>query len=182
MRIIAGTHRGKKIILPDLGATRPTTDKVRGAVFNILEHRHLENGFTDISVLDAFAGSGALGLEALSRGASSALFTEQHRNVYSVLSQNVRALFPHAHTLCADATTYTFKQKFDLVFMDPPFNDVALYKKLIHNLLQNDCLNPGAIIYAEMQKTQNIDIPLQLIDERLYGNIKVQFFGTSAKQ
>ncbi|CAO4839989.1 MAG: Ribosomal RNA small subunit methyltransferase D [Holosporales bacterium] len=176
MRIIAGTLRGKKLLMPPQSTTRPTSDKVRGAVFNILEHRHLSHGFKDLHVLDAFSGSGALGLEAYSRGCKSVTFAEKNKEAFGVLKKNVGLNAPNLICCQKDVTTLQFLNKFDLVFMDPPFQDHALYQKLCDHLLAQNCLSDHAIIYVEMGKDNPVSLPFNLIDERQYGAVQVQFY------
>jgi 16S rRNA (guanine966-N2)-methyltransferase len=121
-RIIAGVARGRRLVVPPRGV-RPTTDRVREALFNILATRI---DFRGISVLDLYAGSGALGLEALSRGATSALFVESDQRVAAVLTRNIETLGlpgatvrrgPVASVLSAGA-----RAPVDLVFADPPYD------------------------------------------------------------
>ena len=88
MQIISGKFKKQKFFQPKENKTRPTTSRVRESVFNVLEHTVLENGFENLSCLDTFAGSGALGLEALSRGAKNCFFIEKDRSVFQILCQN----------------------------------------------------------------------------------------------
>ncbi|CAO5676417.1 MAG: Ribosomal RNA small subunit methyltransferase D [Holosporales bacterium] len=162
--------------MPPQSTTRPTSDKVRGAVFNILEHRHLQNGFQDVRVLDAFSGSGSLGIEAYSRGCKSVTFVEKNKDAFDVLKKNVAGLSPDLVCLQKDVTTLSFLNKFDLVFMDPPFQDHALYQKLCDHLLAQNCLSDDAIIYVETAKNHPVSLHFKKVDERQYGSIAVQFY------
>lgn len=126
MRIVAGTHRGRAFDAPEGSDTRPTTDRVREALFSSLFS--IRGGFDGAVVLDAFAGSGALGFEALSRGAKKAVFYERDRKAVGVLRRNAKALGfgPDVATIIdGDVMTQGHKaparDAFDLVFLDPPY-------------------------------------------------------------
>jgi 16S rRNA (guanine966-N2)-methyltransferase len=117
VRIIAGTHRGHRISAPKGAATRPTSDRVRENAFNLI-------GPVDgAAVLDLFAGSGALGLEALSRGAASCVFVESDREACRTINANLDKLKLHATVLCQDAVRALAQERrtFDLVLCDPPY-------------------------------------------------------------
>ncbi|MBE6472023.1 MAG: 16S rRNA (guanine(966)-N(2))-methyltransferase RsmD [Coriobacteriaceae bacterium] len=127
MRIVAGTHRGRVVDAPDGSDTRPTTDRVREALFSTLFS--IRGGFDGAVVLDAFAGSGALGFEALSRGAACAVFYEKSRSAANVVRKNAKSLgfsADQAHVVEADAMAHMRKPPagagFDLVFLDPPYS------------------------------------------------------------
>ena len=122
MRIVAGELRGRVIEAPDGEGTRPTTDRVREALFSSLYS--LRGGFGGAVVLDAFAGSGALGIEALSRGAASATFYESNTKAAAVLKRNLAACGVDAPVVQRDvllAPPTTHQPSFDLVFLDPPY-------------------------------------------------------------
>src|ERR1700745_3200651 len=109
MRIVGGRHRGRRLLAPPGDTVRPTSDRAREALFNILSHGRFAAGgvpFAGASVLDAFAGTGALGLEAMSRGAAEAVFIEQDREALAILRKNVAALGEgaHARIIPGDAT------------------------------------------------------------------------------
>lgn len=120
-RIIAGVAGGRRIVVPPRG-TRPTTDRVRESLFNIVAARM---NVTGLSVLDLYAGSGALGLEALSRGASSALFVESDRHSVAVIARNIETLGLHGATVRRGAVAAVLAAgadaPVDLVFADPPY-------------------------------------------------------------
>ena len=124
MRIVAGSLRGRSIQAPSGDSTRPTTDRVREAIFSSLYS--LRNGFEGAIVLDAFAGSGALGIEAISRGASYAVFCESGKQALKFLKENIASCgisADQARVLAKDVFTQTatFSLVFDLVFFDPPY-------------------------------------------------------------
>lgn len=121
MRIIAGEWRGRKLIAPEGMATRPTADRVRETLFNMLASRI--GSFEELRVADLYAGSGALGLEALSRGAAFACFVEQDARAIAAVRANITALGvgERAQVLARSASTLPPAQPFDLIFADPPY-------------------------------------------------------------
>src|SRR5499433_3621347 len=127
MRIVGGKHRGRRLLAPPGETVRPTSDRAREALFNILSHGNLAADgipFAQKAVLDAFAGTGALGLEALSRGAAEAVFIEQDREALAVLRRNVASLgeSAHAEIVPGDATRPPrARVACAVVFIDPPY-------------------------------------------------------------
>ena len=128
MRIVSGTYRGKTLVTPDGPATRPTSDRARQAVFNILEHAAWSSGVRERRVIDLFAGSGALGFEALSRGAAFCLFVETDEAARGAIRENIGAmeLFGQTRVHRRDATDLGVRPgsdgpAFDLAFLDPPY-------------------------------------------------------------
>lgn len=149
-RIVAGSARGRHLRVPPTG-TRPTTDRVREAVFSALQSRL---DLTDLRVLDLYAGSGGFGLEALSRGAGTALFVESDRRAAAVLRTNISALnFPNAkihigqvHRLLRNPP----KEPFDLVFLDPPYDlPTAELTRDLELLSTHSWLTPAATVLCE---------------------------------
>ncbi len=119
MRIIGGQAGGRRLVVPPAG-TRPTTDRVREALFSSLDA--LLGDWSGLRILDAYAGSGALGLEALSRGASSATFVERDRRTAALLRRNIESVgLPGASVVVADAQQADLPGPYDLVFLDPPY-------------------------------------------------------------
>lgn len=121
MRIIAGDWRGRKLVAPPGLATRPTADRTRETLFSMLASRL--GGFDDLKVADLFAGSGALGLEALSRGAAYATFVETDRGAAKAIEANIAALGARGRSSVRmmSAQALTAGQSFDLIFADPPY-------------------------------------------------------------
>ena len=148
LRIIGGSRGGRVIRFPDARGLRPTADRVRETLFNWLQ--------TEISgahCLDLFAGSGALGMEALSRGAAHALFVDRSRSVCQQLTENLRLLGmePSGEVRCGDALRFLAdppEQQFDIVFLDPPFSD-GLLQQSARLLESANWLSPGALVYLE---------------------------------
>lgn len=126
MRIIAGTWRGRKLVAPKGEATRPTADRTRETLFNMLISRL--GSFEGLRVADLFAGSGALGLEALSRGAQHCLFVEQDRAALDTIRANIAAFEARAHTYVEAGSVMSLRaenQPFDLILADPPYHTGA---------------------------------------------------------
>src|SRR6187551_3436498 len=149
MRIVSGEFRGRPLIAPQGQATRPTSDRARQAIFNILEHAPWSPGMRDLRVMDLFSGSGALGFEALSRGAAFCLFVETDEAARGAIRENVDAmgLFGKTRVHRRDATQLGVRPgadgpAFELAFLDPPYakglGEVALAK-----LAEGGWLQPG---------------------------------------
>lgn len=146
IRIIGGHYRGKKITFPDSAGLRPTPDRVRETLFNWLMH-----DIRNARCLDAFAGSGALGLEALSRGAAEVCLIEQNQSTFKHL-QTVISSFntPQLTLLNRNACDYIRQtnQIFDIIFLDPPF-DTPLLSTCLPLLYERPILPPGGLVYIE---------------------------------
>jgi 16S rRNA (guanine966-N2)-methyltransferase len=129
MRVVAGEFRGRRLVAPESGATRPTTDKVREAIFNALVSLDVLPG---ARVLDLYAGSGALGIEALSRGATHCTFVERHRDALSAIHANIGALGITGRTrvVSGDAAVMARGLEADVAFADPPY-DFAQWPQLL---------------------------------------------------
>jgi 16S rRNA (guanine966-N2)-methyltransferase len=186
LRIVSGEFRGKALVAPAGRATRPTSDRARQAIFNILEHAAWSKGVRDARVIDLFAGSGALGFEALSRGAAFCLFVETDEAARGAIRENVEAmaLFGRTRVHRRDATQLGQRPgadgpAFDLAFLDPPYGkglgDVALAK-----LAAGGWLAPGATAVFE----RGADEPapevagFRPLDERRYGAARVWFLAS----
>ena len=162
IRIIGGRNKSYRIVFNASPALRPTTDRAKETLFSWLQFE-LENK----SCLDLFAGTGSLGLEALSRGAQHVTFVEREKSLYKNIIKNISNLGyeNQIQAVCSDSFKWlkTNKQKFDLIFLDPPF-DLIDYKMLIRAIFQNNVLNEDGKIFLEssrhtsleLSKTQNI--------------------------
>lgn len=153
LRIVGGDHRGRRLHFPDARGLRPTADRVRETLFNWLQGEVYGR-----KVLDLFAGSGALGLEALSRGATSATFVERARPVADQLRQNIEllGLQEQARVETLEAARFLDRAptgQFDLVFVDPPFAD-QLMQGICERLEASGVLNSPAWIYLERDSSQ----------------------------
>jgi len=152
MRIVGGRFRGRTLRGPTSGATRPTSDRLREALFNVLAHAY-DDPAEDARVLDLFAGTGALGLEALSRGARLAVFVEEAAEPRGLIRANVETLGVGGITRIfrRDATklgTAFANDAFDLVFCDPPYGK-GLAEKALASMREGGWLAPGALVIVE---------------------------------
>jgi 16S rRNA (guanine966-N2)-methyltransferase len=177
MRIVAGTHRGRRLHAPDGAGVRPTSDRAREALFNVQAHRPLRADgkptLAETRVIDVFAGTGAMGLEALSRGAAHATFIERDRTALAALEKNIGelSLGPRASVLRGDALNLPpAKEAAGLVFLDPPYGQ-GLAEPALAQLAQKAWLENGAIAIVELGKRDDLAPPaaFTVLDERRYG-------------
>jgi 16S rRNA (guanine966-N2)-methyltransferase len=178
---VAGTLRGRPIAAPDGDATRPTSDRVREAVFNILAHGIDGFALSGVRVLDLFAGTGALGLEALSRGAASCLFVEEDAAARGVIRRNIESfgLTGRTHIYRRDATRLGEalpRERFGLVLADPPYGK-GLGETAIGTAAAGGWLEPGAIVVLEERAGTTIAWPAGFmpLDARTWGDTSVHF-------
>lgn len=155
LRVIAGKWRSRKISFPTIDELRPTSNRVRETLFN-----WLQGSVKGEDCLDLFAGSGACGIEALSRGARSVVFVEKNRDAAGIIKENLRALGADSvNVQCTDVISWLesastpLQQKFGLVFIDPPY-DANLEKSCCWKLEQSGRLKSAALIYLESDKRQ----------------------------
>jgi len=183
MKVTAGTLGGRALIAPPDARVRPTSDKVRQAMFNILAHNDFGVSLADARVADMFAGTGALGIEALSRGASFCLFVDDSAESRGLIRLNVEAFGLTGATKIwrRDATELGpintgSGGPFDLVFLDPPYRK-DLVARCLKSLHEGEWLAPGAIVVAETAEDEPIpDTPgFRQLDERIYGTTRVLF-------
>jgi len=180
MRIIAGKYRAKILQSPKNGVVRPTADRAREALFNILSSK-FGNSWEDCRFLDVFAGTGAVGLEALSRGAQKVGFVDI--NTINVL-QNVKLFAQEKEKI----KIYKFdarnlppaKEKYNLVFLDAPY-EKNLSESALEQLFCKCWLNNAAMIAVETQKNEKFEAPkvFEVVDERIYGPAKFRFLRLS---
>jgi len=175
MRIVAGKFRAKRIEAPKGLATRPTSDRVRQALFNVLEHGAPQFDFTNARVLDLFAGSGALGLEALSRGARFCLFVEESADARAAIRRNVEALSLTGTSKIwrRDATKLGeagSMQPFDLIFLDPPYGK-GLGLDALQSAAAGGWIRDGAVAVLEDRADAAVEPPASFeeLDARVYG-------------
>ncbi len=181
MRIVGGRFRGRGISAPEGRATRPTTDRVREAVFNILEHADFAPALDGARVLDGFAGSGALGLEAASRGARFVLFVETDAKARGIIRANVEALGLSGNTKIwrRDVTRMgrcAPMKPFDVVFLDPPYGR-GLGTAALKALSEGGWMQAGALAVVEEEARSPLELPagFTLADRRTYGDTAVHF-------
>ena len=171
MRVITGTARGRKLNTPENYDIRPTTDNVKEALFNILQF--------DIEgrrVLDLFAGTGQLGIEALSRGASEVVFVDQSRESVRIVKENLKTCGMSAPVFQTNALDFLGScGKFDLIFVDPPY-DAGLYEPVLNTINSVDNLSDGGIIVCEARRETDLPemaAPYRRKKEYRYGKVKI---------
>ncbi|MCW2966930.1 MAG: methyltransferase, partial [Solirubrobacteraceae bacterium] len=173
MRVIAGRLGGRRLVAPKGDATRPTADRVREALFSVL------GDVSDLTVLDLFAGSGALGIEALSRGAREAVFVERAAPALAALTQNLEALGIEAQIHRGDARGFVGNasrsgRTYDLVFLDPPYRDA---ERLGRELDLGSVIAPAGRLVTESDNRSPLDIDLPIRFERRYGDTLIRIHG-----
>jgi 16S rRNA (guanine966-N2)-methyltransferase len=186
--IVSGAFRGKPISAPAGAATRPTSDRARQAIFNILEHAPWSRGVGEARVIDLFAGSGALGLEALSRGAAFCLFVETDEAARGAIRENVEVmqLFGRTRVHRRDATRLGVRPgadgpAFDLAFLDPPYAK-GLGEAALETLAEGGWLAEGATVVFERGAEEPLfEVPgYEPLDKRRYGAARLWFLQFSA--
>src|SRR5690242_19862384 len=170
MRIIAGTHRGHRIAAPKGRDTRPTSDRVRENAFNLI------GPVDDAAVLDLFAGSGAMGLEALSRGAARAVFVERDRDACRVINANLDKLGLQATVLCQDALRAVAQERkrYDLVLCDPPYD---FERSRLASHLPRLLTDHGVLLWETSSREPPPQVPgLGERTSRTYGSARLTLF------
>jgi 16S rRNA (guanine966-N2)-methyltransferase len=186
VRIVGGRHRGRRLVAPPGEAVRPTSDRAREALFDILSHGSFAAAgipFADEAVLDAFAGTGALGLEALSRGAAEAFLIESDRGALTALRRNIAALGEeeHAHVVPGDATRPPrAAAPCAVALLDPPYRS-GLAAPALAALAAAGWLTPDALAVVELAAREAFDPPpgFAILDERRYGAARLVFLRRS---
>ncbi|MBS1910971.1 MAG: 16S rRNA (guanine(966)-N(2))-methyltransferase RsmD [Bacteroidetes bacterium] len=179
MRIIAGELRGRVLKSTTSSMLRPTTDRVRESIFNILANRIPLEGAL---VLDLFAGTGALGIEALSRGAAYCEFVESDRRVAALIADNLKALglTARASVHVRDVMKYVagLERSFNLILADPPYA-ATIFDRLVHDIFSSGCLAPGGIFVLEHGPATAIAPPpgAGLLVQRTFGDTAITLLG-----
>jgi|TARA_B110000459_G_C16622295_1_gene502523 16S rRNA (guanine966-N2)-methyltransferase len=176
IRIIAGKWRGRKIKFAASEAVRPTPDRVRETLFNWLQN------ITNANCLDLFAGSGALGIESLSRGARSVTFIDESKECCNNIAQTIALidhnLHPQIHNMSFAMSINALKNKqFDVIFLDPPYN-TELLEQACKMIISNKLLMPNGFIYCETASKMDINYPkeMQIEKTKTYGNVTFSLF------
>ena len=174
MRIVAGEWRGRKLIAPNGDVTRPTADRTRETLFNMLTSRL--GSFEGLSVLDLFAGSGALGLESLSRGAAHCLFVERDPDAVKAIRANVAALDARSRATVQEGSVLSLgpaKVAHDLVLLDPPY-DTGAGQVALDRMLRLGWIGPQTWIALETARDEEVDVKLLEVEkERPVGKAKL---------
>jgi 16S rRNA (guanine(966)-N(2))-methyltransferase RsmD len=177
MRVVAGRFGGRSLVAPRGRGTRPTSDRVREALFSVLGPDLVEGA----RVLDLFAGSGALGIEALSRGAEAATFVDDAAAAIRAIAANLQAVDARAEVRRSDALRFLHAARqsaaqYDLVFLDPPYRDAERLAPALSEALPA-VLAPGAVAVAESDRRAPLALDLPLKDERRYGDTLIRIHG-----
>lgn len=189
MRITGGKFRGRALTVPPDRRVRPTSDKLRQAIFNILVHHDFLSGFSleGAKVVDVFAGTGALGLEALSRGAAYALFIDDSAESRALIRRNIESLnLTGASKIWRrDASdlgplSAGAGGPFDLAFLDAPYRK-GLSQRALFGLVAGGWLSQGALVVAEVAADERLEAPqgLVVLDRRGYGESAIHILGAS---
>jgi 16S rRNA (guanine966-N2)-methyltransferase len=176
VRVTGGRFGGRRLVAPRGARTRPTADRVRESLFAVL------GPLDGARVLDLFAGSGALGIEALSRGASEATFVDAAPAAVAAVRRNLDALDLRADVRRADARAFlgnarTRARPYDLVLLDPPYRLAAGLGRELSEAVPA-VLNPGARVVAESDRRSPLELDLELLDERRYGDTIIRIHGS----
>jgi 16S rRNA (guanine966-N2)-methyltransferase len=171
MRVVAGVYGGRRLKAPPGRATRPTSDRVREALFSIL------GPIEGARVLDLYAGSGALGIEALSRGASEAVFVDSDARAVTAIESNLETVGARARVHRRDALKWLEsaprgEDAFDLVFADPPYSSASRIAGRLSELLP-PLLTDTSLTVTESDKREPLLLALPLVDERTYGDTRI---------
>ena len=174
MRIISGKYRGKKLKEFDLSSTRPTLDRVKESIFNLIQF-----DVADAVVLDLFSGTGALGIEAISRGAKHTIMVDSNSKAVSLIKENLKTIEGDFQVLNQDYKDFlnNNKTKFDIVLLDPPYaTDFGVVA--IDTIIKNNMLNKNGIIIFETseERSFNFDYNDYKISKKKYGTVSVYKF------
>ena len=180
MRIISGSARGRKLFAPAGEDTRPTADRIRESLFNILGTR-----VWDAGVLDLFGGTGALALEAMSRGAERAVIVDMNRAAIQAIERNAQGVVGEDYASRVRVIKSDYRSaigamkgmQFDIVFLDPPYRMVESYADAISRLQAVDALHEDTIILMERLRENTVAVPagFEIFDTRSYGETAVDF-------
>ncbi len=183
MRIVGGKHKGRNLTAPTGRNTRPTSDRVRESIFNILAHGFDDFKMEEVTVVDLFAGTGALGLEALSRGAKQATFIDASKLALDLVKKNAASMseWRNCLTLRYDANQLAMPPRSarapcGLAFLDAPYQQELTLPALL-GLVNKGWVRSGAIVIVELAAKEELDVPrhYQQLDARTYGAARVLF-------
>ena len=175
LRVISGKYKGKNLIGFNIDGTRPTMDRVKESLFGIIQ-----NKIKDSVVLDLFAGSGSLGIEAISNGASEAYFIDNNIELINIIKKNTSDMKEKIHIMRSDYKTVlellkNSNMKFNIIFLDPPYK-LNLINDCLNKINEYNLLNKNGVIVCEYE-TENIqNDTFKLIKEKKYGSKKIKIF------
>jgi 16S rRNA (guanine(966)-N(2))-methyltransferase RsmD len=176
MRIISGTHKGRRIIAPKKLPVRPTTDRSKEALFNILQHQY---DWSSIRVLDLFSGTGSISYEFASRGVTEVFSVDKNSSCIKFIQQIAEKLDLKINTIQSDSLKYLFSNNidFDLIFADPPYDLVhKSYLKLVDTVFENNQLRKDGLLILEHSGQIHLEEYPQFIQARKYGSNIFSFF------
>ena len=171
MRVISGKYKGRKLKGFNIDGTRPTMDRVKESLFGMIQDK-----IRGSVCLDLFAGSGALGIEALSNGASYCDFIDHNKISIDIICENTKNMDENFNIINCDYKKYlkSVSKKYDIVFLDPPY-DNNLISKVLSYIEKYDLLNAGGIVVCEYEN-ENVITSLNLIKEKNYGSKRIKIF------
>lgn len=175
MRVISGKYKGKNLIGFDIDGTRPTMDRVKESLFGIIQNK-IKNSI----VLDLFAGSGSLGIEAISNGASEVYFIDNNIELINIIKKNTTDMNEKTHIMRSDYNNAleilkNSNIKFDIIFLDPPYK-LNLINNCLNKILEYNLLNKDGIIVCEYEGEIIKNDTLKLIKDKKYGSKKIKIF------
>ena len=175
MRVISGKYKGKSLIGFDIDGTRPTMDRVKESLFGIIQ-----NKINSSIILDLFAGSGSLGIEDLSNGASEAYFIDNNIELINIIKKNTSGMNDKIHIIKSDykSALELFKNsniKFDIIFLDPPYK-LNLINDCLNKIVKYNLLNENGIIVCEYETEEIENSNFKLIKDKKYGSKKIKIF------
>lgn len=175
MRVISGKYKGKNLIGFDIDGTRPTMDRVKESLFGIIQDK-IKNSI----VLDLFAGSGSLGIEAISNGAREVYFIDNNIELINIIKKNTKDMNENIHTMKSDykSALELLKNsniKFDIIFLDPPYK-LNLINNCLDKIVEYQLLNKNGIVVCEYETETIENNKLNLIKDKKYGSKKIKIF------
>ena len=176
MRIISGTHRGRRIIAPNNLPVRPTTDRAKEALFNILNNEYY---FQNLSVLDLFAGTGNIGYEFISRGVQRVVCVDKNNKCTRFIEQTSEILNAPIQVIQSDISSFLSKHNgsYDIVFADPPYDlELDKFEEFIHQIATKKTVRSNGVLIVEHSKHTDLSFIDGFSDCRTYGNCVFSFF------
>ena len=175
MRVISGKYKGKNLIGFDIDGTRPTMDRVKESLFGIIQ-----NNIKNSIVLDLFAGSGSLGIEAISNGATEVYFIDNNIELINIIKKNTTGMNDNIHIIKSDYKNAlelikNSNIKFDIIFLDPPYK-LNLINDCLDKIVEYNLLNEDGIVVCEYENENIENDKLKLIKDKKYGSKKIKIF------